>query len=78
MLWTLAHEIAHALGNIGHSIESYALERNNLTSLNSVTPYSGNHKRLMTGMGGPRRTGGPRRLIKYEWDQIHNFAGYDP
>ena len=78
----IAHELGHALGNIGHTIERYAFGSYLNTNPEARGPWSGyspcsdNNKRLMTGMSGPKRKNGLKLLNKLERDKISLFKGY--
>jgi hypothetical protein len=62
--WAIAHEIAHFIGNLGHSTDDFTI---------SHLPGTDNELRLMTGAGGPKRASNPRMLIKKEWDALQKF-----
>lgn len=68
VMWTIAHELGHAVGKLPHTCGA-GTEWNNPNHVGS----SDNEDRLMTGRYGLKRAQGPLRLIKYEWDELHKF-----
>ncbi|MBL9133642.1 MAG: matrixin family metalloprotease [Verrucomicrobiaceae bacterium] len=66
-VWVIAHEVGHVLG-LKHSVDPVILGAPQ--SFPSYHDNTDNEKRLMTGMFGQKRRQGPKRLLKWEWDQI--------
>jgi len=81
-MYCIAHELGHALGNIGHTINKYATASLLNTNPDLAGPWSGyspnsdNLLRLMTGIAGPKRGTCPALLNKLERDKISLFTNY--
>lgn len=75
VLWTIAHELGHGLGRMGHSCGPLVF---NSVYVNNPQYLKGSdgEMRLMTGRVGPKRGSGPVRLTKYEWDRLHTFLRF--
>lgn len=81
----IAHEVAHVLGNLMHTIEPYGQKPTlpaNLQLLNppvsGYSPYSDNCLRLMSGIQNSKRLSGPTQLSKLERDKINSFIYIRP
>lgn len=83
-MYCIAHELGHALGNLSHTIENYAVGPSGAVNPGGTGPWSGysnhsdNNQRLMTGMAGPKRGRCPQLLNKLERDKISLFLDYEP
>ncbi|MBL9185093.1 MAG: hypothetical protein JNN17_23300 [Verrucomicrobiaceae bacterium] len=64
VLYTLAHEIGHALG-LDHCTEQRT---------QAYSRFSENEHRLMTGRYGPKRGTGPKKMVHWEWDRVRQSS----
>jgi hypothetical protein len=69
-VFTIAHEIMHYVAQVGHSTDEI--------TANNFMPNMDSEKRLMTGLEGPKRKLGPKKLIKMEWQRLNGTYGFNP